>query len=218
MSADQVRSRAVAARPAMPSLERKLPPGPRQPAAESGVKARAWDEVEAETVGDYDVFRVRRHVMRSPRTGDLHEFHVVDVPLCVQVIPFTGDGQVVLVEQYRQGVKRLSLEFPAGVVEDGEDPVEAAVRELEEETGYRAAEAELLIDFDPDPAIQSNAITVIVARGCTLRGRRDQDDGEDVHVRVADVAEIDALIRDGRIRHAAAISAWHLYGALRARD
>jgi ADP-ribose pyrophosphatase len=178
------------------------------------VSRKAWDEVETQVVGEYDVFRVRRHVMRSPRTGDLHEFHVVDVPLCVQVIPFTDDGRIILVEQYRQGVKRVSLEFPAGVVEDGEDPVAAAVRELEEETGYRAAEAELLTDFDPDPAIQSNAIQVIVARGCTADGERNQDDGEDVQVRTAGVEEIPDLIRAGRIRHAAAISAWYLYRSL----
>lgn len=174
-------------------------------------KARTWDSIEDEVVGDYDAFSVRRHVMRSPRTGELHAFHVVEVPLCVQVIPFTDDGRVVLVEQYRQGVQRVSLEFPAGVVEDGEDPVAAAVRELEEETGYCTARADVLGDFDPDPAIQTNAIQIIVARECRAEGTRDQDDGEDVEVCVVGVDEIGDLIAEGRIRHAASISAWHLY-------
>jgi len=174
-------------------------------------QARAWDSIENEVVGEYDAFSVRRHVMRSPRTGDLHAFHVVDVPMCVQVIPFTPDGRVILVEQFRQGVQRVSLEFPAGVVEDGEDPISTAVRELEEETGYRAEVAELLGDFDPDPAIQSNAIKIIVARGCRADGAQDQDDGEDVEVRIVAVDEVGALIDEGRIRHAASISAWHLH-------
>ena len=174
-------------------------------------KARTWDSIEDEVVGDYDAFSVRRHVMRSPRTGKLHAFHVVEVPLCVQVIPFTVDGRVVLVEQYRQGVQRVSLEFPAGVVEDGEDPVAAAVRELEEETGYCTEHAELLGDFDPDPAIQTNAIQIIVAHQCRADGRRCQDDGEDVEVRVVEVGEVGRLIGEGKIRHAASISAWHLY-------
>lgn len=174
-------------------------------------RARTWDSIEDEVVGDYDVFCIRRHVMRSPRTGDLHAFHVVDVPTCVQVIPFTADGRVVLVEQFRQGVQRVSLEFPAGVVEENEDPVDAALRELEEETGYSAEGAELVGDFDPDPAIQSNAIKIIVARGCRADGERDQDDGEDVEVRIVDADEVGPLIDAGKIRHAASISAWHLY-------
>jgi len=170
-----------------------------------------WKKLESDVAGDYDVFRVLRHVMRSPRTGESHEFHVVDVPLCAQVIALTEDGQVVLVEQFRQGVQRLSLEFPAGVLEPGEDPVDGALRELEEETGYRARHAELLGDFDPDPAIQSNTIEVVLARGCTPDGTRDLDDGEDVCVRLASPEEVRALIMRGAIRHAAAISAWYLY-------
>ncbi|HSJ08986.1 MAG TPA: NUDIX hydrolase [Longimicrobiales bacterium] len=176
-----------------------------------------WERLESETVGDYEVFDVIRHVMRSPRTGRTHAFHVVDVPLCAQVVALTEDGRVILVEQFRQGVQRMSLEFPAGVLEGGEDPVEGAVRELEEETGYRPRHAELLGDFDPDPAIQSNRIHVVLARGCTPDGERDQDDGEDVSVRLASVDEVRELIRRGRIRHAAAISAWYFYEAVASR-
>jgi ADP-ribose pyrophosphatase len=174
-------------------------------------RARTWDSIEDEVVGEFDVFSIRRQVMRSPRTGDLHEFHIIEVPCCVQVIPFTPDGRMILVDQFRQGVQRVSLEFPAGRVEPGEDPLSAAARELEEETGYRAARVELLGDFDADASIQSNEIKVIVAHDCCPDGERDQDDGEDVEVRIVDRAEVSTLIEDGHIRHAASISAWHLY-------
>jgi ADP-ribose pyrophosphatase len=173
-----------------------------------------WQRLKSEVVAKYSVFDIQRHVMRSPRTGEAHEFHVVDVPASVKVIPFTVDGRVVLVEQFRQGVQRVSLELPAGIIDEGEDAIEAAVRELEEETGYRAATAQRLTDFDPDPAIQSNCITIVVARGCTADGERDQDDGEDVSVRVVSEDDVAALIRDGSIRHAASITAWYLYQQL----
>ena len=89
-----------------------------------------WKSVASEVVGDYGAFRVTRHTRESPRTGGTHEFHVVDVPMCVHVIPFTTDGSVILVEQFRPGVQRVSLEFPAGVMEDSEEPVAAALRAI----------------------------------------------------------------------------------------
>jgi ADP-ribose pyrophosphatase len=170
-----------------------------------------WERIESEELDDYDVFSVVRHTARSPRTGDVHRFHVVDVPRCVVAIPITADGRIVLVEQFRHAVQRASLEFPAGVMEDGEEPVAAACRELEEETGYCARSAELIAEFDPDPALQSNAINVVVARSCEANGTRNQDSGEDVAVHVVDAAEVSRLIADGTIRSAPAITAWSLF-------
>jgi ADP-ribose pyrophosphatase len=178
--------------------------------------AEQWERVSSQVVGDFDVFRVRRTKARSPRTGEVHEFHVLDLPCCVKVIALTNDGTIVLVEQFRHAVERMSLEFPAGVVEPGEEPVQAAQRELEEETGYRARSTELLVEFDPDPAIQANSVQLIVARGCTADGNRHQDDGEDVRVRLVRPEEISELIRAGVIRHSVAISAWYLYEMLTA--
>ena len=175
---------------------------------------REWTCVSSEILGDFDVFKVRRRVMLSPRTGDELEFHVLDVPPCVKVIPFTSDGRIILVEQYRQAVQRASLEFPAGVIEDGEEAVDAAVRELEEETGYRAGRVELLAEFDADPALQANPIKVVVARDCRADGAKHEDRGEDVQVRLVAASEVGELIRSGAIRHAAAISAWYLYERL----
>jgi ADP-ribose pyrophosphatase len=174
-------------------------------------RVEEWERIDTEELADYDVFRVVRHRARSPRTDEVREFHVLAVPACVTVIPFTSDGRVVLVEQYRHAVKGVSLEFPAGVVEGGEGPVAAGVRELEEETGWAAGTADVLGSFDADPAIQTNRVSVVVARGCTRDGERDQDDGEDVAVRLVKADDIDDLIRSGELRAASALSAWALY-------
>jgi ADP-ribose pyrophosphatase len=173
-----------------------------------------WEQLDSQVVGDYGIFKVVRNRARSPRDGTVHEFHVLDVPPSVVIVPLTADGRVVLVEQYRHASGEVELEFPAGMMEPGEDPVDAGLRELEEETGWCAGAARRLGGFHADPAKQSTPVHMVVALECTAAGERHQDDGEDVHVRVVALDEIPALIRDGRMRSAAAITAWALYGLL----
>jgi ADP-ribose pyrophosphatase len=162
-------------------------------------------------VGDYDVFKVRRVIARAPAEAKPLEFHVIDTPDCVQTVAITDQGKVIMVEQYRHGIARKSLEFAAGVINDGEDCVAAGLRELEEETGYRPARSETLGTIASDPALNSNRVTIIAAFDCTESGRKNEDEGEAVETRLVEPDQIDALITSGEITHGDAIAAWYLF-------
>ncbi len=175
-----------------------------------GSGARPWEIVARQLVARCHVFDVERLHTRSPRTGELHERHVLRVRDWVNVVPFTDDGHVIMVEQYRFGAGVLSLEFPAGILEADEDPTAGAARELREETGYEPATTSPVTSVYADPALQDNRLHVVVARGCRQVSSPDQDEGEDVHVRLVPVEEVARLIREGAIQHALAITAWYL--------
>jgi 8-oxo-dGTP pyrophosphatase MutT (NUDIX family) len=169
------------------------------------------DIVASEVVQKYRVFTIRKLVVRVPDSGDTQEYHVIERPDSVQVIALTSAGRMLLVEQERQGTQQSSLEFVAGMIDAGEDARAAAARELEEETGYRAAELQELGWYYTDPAILTNKVTVFLADGCTRTGEVKQDEGEDVHARLYDVEAIPGLIASSRISHGLCVAAWHLY-------
>jgi len=169
-----------------------------------------WVTLREDVIADYEIFRVRRRRAVSPRTGVEHNFHLVDVPRWVIVIPSLPDGQLLMVEQYRHAAEAVSLEFPAGIMEPDEDPITAARRELREETGYTADRFELLRVIRPDPAINTNTLAVVLAHDCVEAGAPEQDEAEDVHVLQMHASEVDRAIIDGRIFHAMVIAAWWL--------
>lgn len=171
----------------------------------------AWPLERSEELGDYRHFRVRRDWSRSPRDGATRDFYVLDMPDWVQVVPRSADGRFVLVEQYRPGTRRVTREFPAGIVDPGEGPLATAVRELAEETGYRGGAARLLRSYDPNPALQNNRLHVVLVDGCDATGEQDQDPGEAIRVRLATEAELESLIDAGRFDMAFGLVAWECY-------
>ncbi len=172
--------------------------------------ARAWEIVGREPVADCEVFRVERVRARSPRNGRSYDRYVLDVPDWVNVVPFTDDGRIVLVEQYRFGAGLLSLEFPAGILEQGEEPAAGGVRELREETGYDSDDVQAVGFVYANPALQGNRQHAVLARNCRRVAAPEQDEGEDVHLRLVTPDQLRALIRDGTIRHALALATWFL--------
>lgn len=176
-----------------------------------------WPHFQRTLLGDYGIYQVVRLAGTSPRTNAPVNFHAIEAPDWVQVVPVTPGGRFILVEQFRPGAQVRSIEFPAGMIDPGESPEAAAGRELREETGYRADSFHELAVVYPNPAIQSNSLHLWLALDCVPVAQPDLDDGEDVRVQLADSAEIDALIAQGGINHALVVTAWHFYESWRSQ-
>ena len=171
---------------------------------------RPWKKTKEGAPRDYRIFRVREDEVEDPRNGSLHTRVYIDSVDWVNVIPVTAAGQVVLIRQFRFGTWSNTLEIPGGMVEPGEDPAAAAVRELEEETGYRPREVRPLGWVHPNPALQGNRCHSFLALGCEKVHDGRQDAGEDIQVELRDRADVPELIREGQITHSLVICAFHL--------
>ena len=137
------------------------------------------DILSSEVVQRYRVFAVRRMVVRAA-DGHTDEFHVVERPDSVQVVALTEEGRLLMVEQERHGTQARSLEFVAGLIDEGERPEQTAARELEEETGYCAGRLHALGWYYTDPAVLTNKVTIFLAEDCAPTDAQHPDQGEDV--------------------------------------
>lgn len=171
----------------------------------------AWELVDSRPDREYDLFSVRINRNRSPRTGELHEFQVLDSPDWVAVIPITVGNEMVLVKQYRHGTGLLSLEPPGGLVKAGQDPEQSGSEELEEETGYVAPNLELLGWMHPLPALFTNKFYVYLAKDANPRGNKNPDETEELDTVIVPVHQVREMIRSGQITCGIMIAALHLF-------
>lgn len=135
-----------------------------------------------------------------------HPYYRLACPDWSTILPITIDGKAVLIRQMRAGTMKLSLEVPAGVIEAHEvrDPMMAAVRELEEETGYTSQRILPLAALNPNPAIMTNRMHFFLALGCTLNTSRQHfpDPDESIENVFVPVSELDHMVRTGQVDHA----------------
>lgn len=176
-----------------------------------------WRYLEGEQLVDLGIFTLQREKAVSPRTGKARDFVHIASANWVNVIPLTASGEVVLVRQWRHGVKEFCLEIPGGLVDVAEEPVEAAAREVREETGY-AGDCPLELGMvEPNPAILNNLMYTYLMENCQLLADQQLDPGEDVEVVRAPLSEVPQLIATGAIKHSLVICGfWWL--ALRRPD
>jgi len=160
-----------------------------------------WPRLDSRHLGNFRIFDLVEETYQAPDPGKTHSFFVLLSADWVNVVPVTPEGRVVLIRQFRPGTKEVTIEIPGGMVDRGEDPRDAALREMEEETGYTAEGIVKTCAVRPNPAILRNRCHMYLATGVRPLGTLHQDEGEDVHAFEATWEEVDAMVLDGRIDH-----------------
>ncbi|HEU5296003.1 MAG TPA: NUDIX hydrolase [Burkholderiaceae bacterium] len=143
---------------------------------------------------------VRRDTVAMPDGSHATREYVVH-PGAVTVVPVLDDGRLVLERQYRYPVGRVMLELPAGKLDHGEPPLQCAVRELAEETGYRAREWAVAGTLHNAIGYSTEVIHILFARGLTA-GVRALDDGELIDLALLSEGELDAAAARGELTDA----------------
>lgn len=168
---------------------------------------REWKPVRIETLTSHQLLDVERQYLES---GDRRrEALVFRSPDWVNVVPLKDDDTVLLVRQWRYGIRQVSLEVPGGLVESGESHRETARRELEEETGYRAGSLERLGQVHPNPALFDNRMSYWLARDLEQIHAEPRGDGrEELELVEVPLEEIPRMAHRGEITHALALCAF----------
>ena len=162
----------------------------------------SWPELSRETIADGRVFTVERSMAESPVDGQSRPFHRIRSVDWAQLLPITANNEAVMVRQYRHGAQRITLEMPGGLIDAGEDPATAAMRECLEETGYRARSAQPLGVVNPNPALFAHRLYSFYATGVEPE-RAIQNTGSEVtEVVLVPVADLEGLLLAGEIEHA----------------
>ena len=171
-----------------------------------------WRKKHLEQLADCRVFTVQRAVTESPFDGSEHDFFLIDSCDWVNLVPITENNEVVCIEQFRHGTDEITLEIPGGMVDPGEEPELAAIRECLEETGYRAESAESLGVLSPNPALFPNHLHTYLARNVKLAGDVKNTAREQTRVRLIPIRDLPDLLTSGAIDHAlVAATLWRMF-------
>jgi ADP-ribose diphosphatase len=160
--------------------------------------------LSSRTIYKGPVFGIRRDEVIEP-SGVRTTREVIAHPGSVVVLPLLPDGRVLMIRQYRHAAHQYLWELVAGRIDARESPREAAVRELIEETGYRAKRFRLFLDVFPTPGFLEERMFILLAEGLTA-GEAEPEDDEKIISRAYNLKQLEGMIRTGKLRDAKSIA------------
>ncbi len=184
-----------------------------------------WQEIETEHIIQNEWIDLRKSKYRFPDGSEFEPYYSYSRRDYVVIVASDEDGNYLCVRQFRQGIKQVTTEFPAGGIErrDGreyrdagssdisaEDALEAAKRELREETGYESDEWRHLLTVPSNATIADNYAHLFVARNCRKVSGLSLDRTEFLKVVKLSASDIESLIASGGFQQAMHVAAWLL--------
>ncbi|MDE6543966.1 MAG: NUDIX hydrolase [Muribaculaceae bacterium] len=160
---------------------------------------RRWTVLSSKYLWRRPWLTVRLEHVRLANGREAPEFYILEYPDWINVIAITKDGEMVMIRQYRHGVGRSDYELCAGVIEEGENPEDAARRELLEETGFGGGEWTQFARLAPNPSTQTNWTYSYLAVGVEKIDTQHLDGAEDISVHLMSKSQVLQLLRDGEI-------------------
>lgn len=176
------------------------------------IKMEDYKRLERNLIAKGAIIDYYQDTMQIPN-GNIAKWDLIDHKGAAAVVAVRGDGKLLMVRQYRNALERETLEIPAGGLNDREEPtIDAAARELEEETGYVSDELELLNSIYTTVAFCNEKIDIYLARDLKP-GVQHLDEDEYLNVEAWDVEELKQMIFDGKIQDSKTICAILTYAA-----
>lgn len=179
-----------------------------------------WQEIHTEHIVQDEWIDFRRSSYRFPDGSVFEPYYSYSRRDYVVIVASDEEGNYLCVRQFRQGIKEVTTEFPAGGIERAggkegnpafsEDALAAAKRELLEETGYQSEEWEHLLTVPSNATIADNYAFIFTAKNCRKSGEQRLDETEFLHVRKYNGRELETLIEEGGFQQAVHIMAWLL--------
>lgn len=159
----------------------------------------SWETLDSDVAYTCDGFDIVNERVRLP-DGTKTEFDYLSEEESVVILPFTPEGDVVLIEEWRQAVKRRNRGLPAGGLEGEETPDEAVHRELREETGHESTDIEHLTAVEPANGFSDAVFHYYAAYDCEPAGSQDLDADESIEVTASSFAEVLDAVREGELQ------------------
>lgn len=159
-----------------------------------------WKVLESEYLfKDGPWLTIRKDKCELPNGNIMPAFYVQEYPDWASAFALTKDNKVVMINQYRHGIEKITTEVPGGVVDEGEEPAAAIQRELLEETGYQFESIEFLGRVCANPSTGDNYMHMFLAKGGEKVAEQNLDDSEDVAVVIYSMDEVKQLLKDNKI-------------------
>ncbi len=165
-----------------------------------------WTTLESRSIIERPWMNARVERVLLP-DGRIHEeYYILHYPKWVNIIAITEEGEMVMERQWRHGLGVVSTEIPAGVAEGGEEPLEAAQRELMEETGFGGGEWSLFMQLAPNASSMDNISYTFLARGVRHMGPTHFDSTEDIEVFLLPQEKVFEMLQQGQFIQATMVA------------